>query len=672
MQYYQDEKGKQHPLPSPSIDTGMGLERAAAALQGKNSNYETDLFIPVIESVCDIAQREYPSDSQGDISVRIISDHIRAVSFLIGDGVMPSNEGRGYVLRRLIRRAFRHGNLIGIKDPFLFKLVGVVSDVMKDAYPELLSSGNYISKVCLAEEERFSLTLSSGLHYLNQYIEEAEKGNKKLLSGSKIFKLYDTFGFPLDLSQELAAEKNIEIDIAGFNKELEKQRQRARLAWKGDVREKDIKVFEKFKNLNIQFVGYEMSQVPEAEVLTILQDGERISELKKGEKGEVILDKTPFYAEAGGQIGDTGLLKNPHFSALVENTHSPIPEIISNKIKVISGNVKEGNKVEASIDVPRRKSISSNHTATHLLHAALRQILGDHVKQAGSLVAPTHLRFDFTHFSSLSRDDIQRIESLVNEKIRENILVNTKITSLEIGLDEGAVAIFEEKYGEEVRMISVDDFSKELCGGIHVHSTGQIGLFKIISETSIASGMRRIEALTGEEALKYVQNSENYLDEIQDAVHSSRKDILVQIDKLKDMLKEKDKESKTLRQKLVHQKYKKIEDHIRQVKGISVISQKVPGLNNTEIRELADSLKQKISSGVIILGTTYEEKVFLVASVTKDLEKRIKANDLIKKIALLVGGRGGGRPDFAQAGGTKPELLDKTLEQSYSIVESML
>jgi len=672
MQYYQDENGKQHPLPSPSIDTGMGLERTAAVLQGKRSSFETDLFLPIIESVSDLAKREYPSQDEGDISVRIIADHIRAVSFLISDGIMPSNEGRGYVLRRLIRRAFRRGNLLGIEEPFLYKLVGVVSDVMKDAYPELLSSAIYISKLCLSEEERFSLTLSSGLRYLNQYLMEAKKNRQKVLPGFKIFKLYDTFGFPLDLSQELAAEKNMAVDEEGFYQELEKQRRRARLSWKGDAKEKERKVYEKMKGLRVQFVGYEKSQVTEAEVLAVLKGGKKVSQLNEGEPGEVVLNQTPFYAEAGGQIGDKGLLKNPHFSASVENTYFPIPEVISHKIKVISGQIKEGDKVEASIDVLRRKAISNNHTATHLLHSALRQALGDHIKQAGSLVAPSYLRFDFTHFSALSREEIQRIEFLVNEKTRENIQVQTKITTLEEGLKEGATAIFEEKYGEEVRMINISDFNKELCGGVHVSSTGQIGLFKIISEGSIAAGMRRIEAVTGEEALKYVQESEEFIDEIQQALNSSRKDVLPQIEKLKDLLKEKEKENKALRQKLVHQKYKRIEEQVKKIKGISVLSQKVKGLNNTELRELADSLKQKIGSGVVVLGSIYEHKVYLVIAITSDLIGRLRANELVKEIARIVGGGGGGRPDFAQAGGIKPELLDEILEKSYSVVERML
>jgi alanyl-tRNA synthetase len=672
MQYYQDEKGEQHPLPSPSIDTGMGLERTAAVLQGKKSNFETDLFSPLIESVSELSSREYPSQDKGDVSVRIIADHIRAISFLITDGIMPSNEGRGYVLRRLIRRAFRHGNLIGIEEPFLYKLVGAVSDVMKDAYPELLSLVNYISKVCLSEEERFSLTLSSALRYLYQYLDEAEKEGKKILPGKKIFKLYDTFGFPLDLSQELAEERGIAVDANGFHQELEKQRQRARLSWKGDAREKERKVYEKLKGLSVRFIGYEKSLASEAEVLAILEDGKKVKELNKDDSGEVVLDVTPFYAEAGGQVGDKGLLKNPRFSALVEDTYLPIPGLISHKIKVIAGKIKQGDKVEASIDVSRRRTISNNHTATHLLHAALRQVLGDHVKQAGSLVAPSHLRFDFTHFSPLSKEEIRKIEILVNERIRENIPINTSTTTLEEGLKEGALAIFEEKYGEKVNMITISDFSKELCGGVHVSSTGQIGLFKIISEGSVAAGMRRIDALTGEQALEYIEKSEEVVDQIQHVLNSSRQDVLHQLEKLMDSVKEKEKENKALRKKLAKQKYQHVEEQVREIQGVAVLSQRMEGLNNLELREMADSLKQKLGSGVVILGTTHEQKIFLVASITKDLTKRIKANELIRELAQIFDGGGGGRPDFAQAGGTKTELLDKVIEQSFLVVKKML
>jgi alanyl-tRNA synthetase len=671
MQYEQTGKGELLPLPSPSIDTGMGIERVATVLQGKKSNFETDLFIPLIEAVCDMARREYPSSDDSDVAVRIIADHIRAVTFLLGDGIMPSNEGRGYVLRRLIRRAFRKGNLIGLEEPFLYKLAGTVVDGMKDAYPELLSLAAYISKVCLSEERRFSLTLTSGLRTFNQYIKEVEDKATKILGGERLFKLYDTFGFPVDLSKELAEERNIAVDEKGFYKELEKQRQRARHSWKGDAKRKEKKIYEKLKDFSCKYVGYAQDRI-EAKVTALIRNGNFEQQLKEGDTGEIFLDVTPFYAEAGGQIGDSGILKNPHFSAVVETAYYPIPGIIAHKAKVISGQIHIDDSIEAIIDVAQRKNLSKNHTATHLLHASLRQILGDHVKQAGSLVSSSRLRFDFTHYAPVQPSELEQVETMVNEKIRENLPVETKITTMEEGIKQGAIAIFEEKYGEKVRMISIDDFSRELCGGVHVHSTGEIGLFKIVSETSVAAGMRRIEALTGEKALQYVQENENLILEIQHLLNSPKKDLVAQIEKLKETVKEKEKESKSLRQKMANIRYQKDHQQIQKVGNISVLTQKVEGLTMNELRELADSLKQKIGSGIVVLGTQEEKRAFLVVAVTKDLTNRVQASQIIKEIAPLVGGGGGGRPDFAQAGGTNPDQLAKVFDQIVPILEKML
>jgi len=672
MQFDQDDKGQLNPLPSPSIDTGMGLERVATVLQGKTNNYDSDLFFPLIETICDFAGREYPPGDEGDTAARVIADHVRAVSFLIGDGIMPSNEGRGYVLRRLIRRAYRYGNSLGLEEPFLYKLVGDVTDIMKDAYPELISSVEYISKVCLSEENRFGLTLSSGLKTFDQYIEELKETGKKVLPGDKLFKLYDTFGFPIDLSEELALEKNISVDREGFAKELEEQRHRARLSWKGDAQDKDRKVYETIKDISVEFVGYDHVKSDEVKVLAILKNGKFIQEIQKGESGEVVLDQTPFYAEAGGQVGDTGTLINPHFSALVKTTYFPIPDIITHKVQMLSGALRVGDTLEASVDLSSRNKIRKNHTATHLLHASLRQILGDHIKQAGSLVSSQRLRFDFTHFASLSSFEIRQIENRLNEKIRENLDVETATVSLEEGISAGATAIFEEKYGEKVRMVTIDDFSKELCGGIHVANTGEIGVFKIVSESSVAAGMRRIEALTGEEALIDYQETEELLSDIQKVVNSPRKEILRVLDRMKESLKEREKEARGLRQKLAKTRYQEKEDHVEEVKGIRVMIQRVEELNTLELRELADSLKQKIGSGVIILGGKTGDKVFLVSAVTKDLVDRISAVDIIQKIAPLVGGGGGGRPDFAQAGGPKVDKLDLALNKSTKILEELV
>lgn len=671
MEYFQDETGTFYPLPSPSIDTGMGLERTAAALQGKKSDFDTDLFLPLIRRICDMAQREYPSDESGDISVRIIADHVRAIAFLIGDGIMPSNEGRGYVLRRLIRRAFRQGNLLGIEKPFIHLLVSRVADIMEDAYPELLASINYISRLCLSEEERFAMTLSSGLRYFHQFTEEAKRAGRGVLAGPEIFKLYDTFGFPLDLSQELAQEQNLSIDEPGFYAELKRQKERARASWKGDEQTEKRKVYEGMKKLRVIYKGHETDHVDETEVLAIIKAGKESDELKKGEKGQVVLSVTPFYAEAGGQIGDSGQIKNPHFSGIVEDAFYPVPEIIAHDVRAISGKLRVGDTVEVAVEISRRKAISGNHTATHLLHAALRQVLGDHVKQAGSLVSGERLRFDFTHFSPLSRQEIQKVENIVNQIIRENLKVETRLTTLEEGLKEGAMAIFEEKYGEKVRLIAVGDFSKELCGGVHVRATGEIGFFKIISESSSSAGMRRIEALTGEESLRYAQEMDELLSDVQAALSSPRKEILHQVEKIRSRLEEREKENKTLRQKLANIKTQGGEERIQKVKGVSVLAQRLEGLTNDELRSLADSLKQKIGSGVVVLGAIADEKAVLVVAVTQDLAGRIRADNLIREIAPLIGGGGGGRADFAQAGGKKAEFLDQALEKSYSVVEKM-
>ncbi|MGZ4886590.1 MAG: alanine--tRNA ligase, partial [Candidatus Aminicenantales bacterium] len=672
MEFDRDDKGTLHPLPAPSIDTGMGLERMAAVLQGKRSNFETDLFTPLIEAVAELGKREYPSGDDGDVSIRIIADHIRAISFLIGDGVTPANIGRGYVLRRLIRRAYRQGNLIGIDRPFLFGLVGRVADIMKDAYPELLSSIQYVSKVCLSEEERFASTLASGLKDFDQVVRETRDAGGTVLPGGKIFKLYDTFGFPMDLSQELARERGFDVDEPGFAKELEEQKRKARLSWKGDVRQKEKMAYGGLRNLKTVSRVYDACELSDVKILALLKDGLQVDGLGPGEQGLVVLSETPFYAEAGGQVGDAGFLKGARFSALVENTYYLTPELVGHEVKVLTGELRAGDAADASVDVVRRQAVSNNHTATHLLHAALRQVLGDHVKQSGSLVSATRLRFDFTHFSHLTREEIRRVEAVVNEKIREDIPVDTRVTTLEEGIKEGATAIFEEKYGEKVRVIGIGDYSKELCGGIHVRSTGRIGLFKILSESSVASGMRRIEAVTGEEALRYLRELEDLVTGVEKSLGASRREIMAKIDKLKDGLESAEKESRILRKKLAGGAGPVDEGPAVKVKDVALIVRKVEGLGMAELRELADALRQKLGSGVVFLGGTDGEKVFLVASVSKDLTARVQAGALIKEAAPMVGGGGGGRPDFAQAGGNRPGELDKLLETVPGIVEKLL
>ncbi len=679
MEFDQGADGVLRPLPSPSIDTGMGLERMTAVVQGKRSNFDTDLFMPLIEAASEMARREYPAGDEGDVAVRIIADHIRAVTFLIGDGVSPANDGRGYVLRRLIRRAFRRGNLIGIDRPFLFELVGRVADVMKDAYPELLASVEYISQVCLAEEERFAFTLSSGLRFFDQVVRETREGGGAILPGDKVFKLYDTFGFPLDLSLELAREKAMSVDETAFARELEEQKKRARLSWKGEAKRKEKQVYEEFKDLKVRCCVHDTAEMADVRVIGLIRDGRRADVLRAGEAGEVILEATPFYAEAGGQVGDTGSLKGARFSALVENAAFATPEVIVHAVKVLSGEVREGDRVDAAPDLVRRQAISNNHTATHLLHAALRQVLGDHVKQAGSLVSPERLRFDFTHFAALTREEVRRVEEIVNAEARADIALETRVTSLDEGIREGAMAIFEEKYGESVRVVGIGDFSKELCGGVHVRATGQIGLFKIVSEASVAAGMRRIEAVTGEEAYRYVRELEDELAGMEKTLGVSRKDLPARIDKLQARVDELEKETRELRKKFVQvsgsasgvSSVAASATVVTSIKGIAVEVRRMDGLTMAELRETVDALKNKLKSGVVVLGSVTGDKAFVVVGVTKDVAGRIPAQALITELAAAVGGGGGGRPDFAQSGGPGIGELDSALGLVPGLVERL-
>ena len=672
MQFEQDGKGDMRPLPRPSIDTGMGLERLTAVLQGKTSNWDTDLFLPLIRDVGRRTGRDLPSQDEAGVSARIIADHARSIAFLIGDGIMPANDGRGYVLRRLIRRAFRQGQKLGLEQPFVHEMLEVVADIMKDAYPELMSSLPLLTRICRAEEERFSHTLSSGFRYFQDFARECRESGSRQLGGEAAFKLYDTFGFPLDLTRELAQEEGIVVDEAGFIRELENQKTRARQSWKGDTRIKEKKAYEGIASSTVKFAGSEAGEVAETRVLALIKDGLRVPELREGEKGEVVLELTPFYAEAGGQVGDAGLIKAARASVLVENTYYPVPDVRAHQVRVVSGTLKEGDAVQASIDFARRRATEANHTATHLLHAALRSVLGEHVKQAGSLVGPLRLRFDFTHYQALSDDETAAVEILVNEKIREDIPLSVAEMTLEEGLRSGAMAIFEEKYGERVRLVSVGEYSRELCGGAHVRSTGVIGLFKIVSESSVAAGMRRIEALTGEEAVKHVQDVERLVHRVAAALSVSRKDLLSQIEKIQEQAKEKEHELRTLRRTRIQSEPAGAGDRRETVKNTTILIRRADGLDPSEARTAMDDLKNRIKSGIAVLGTVHEGKALLVVGVTKDQTARISAGNIIKKLAPLVGGGGGGRPDFAQAGGPNIAALDGALAECLKIIENLL
>ncbi len=540
---------------------------------------------------------------------------------------------------------------------------------MKDAYPELLGSVEYISKVCLAEEERFAHTLSSGLRFFDQVVRETRDEGGAVLPGNKIFKLYDTFGFPLDLSQELAAEKALSVDGAGFTRELEEQKQRARLSWKGEAKRREKQVYAEFRDLKVRACAHETAGTADVRVIGLVKDGRRAEVLKAGEAGEVILDETPFYAEAGGQVGDTGSIKGASFSALVENVSFGTPDLIVHAVNVLSGEIREGDRADAVPDLVRRQAISNNHTATHLLHAALRQVLGDHVKQAGSLVAPDRLRFDFTHFAAMTREEVRRVEEIVNARIRDDIALVTRVTSLDEGLREGAMAIFEEKYGETVRVVGIGDFSKELCGGVHVRATGQIGLFKIVSETSVAAGMRRIEAVTGEAAFRYVRELEDALSGIERSLGVGRKDLTARLEKLQARVDELEKELKDSRKRLLAGGVAagsvargSVSGEVLgkpaisvTVKGIAVHVQRMDGLTMPELRDAADALKSKLKSGIVVLGGVCGDKALVVASVTKDVSGRVPANALVKDLAAAIGGGEEGGPISPSPAAPAPE-----------------
>jgi alanyl-tRNA synthetase len=662
MQFNRDSGGKLQPLANPCIDTGMGLERISAILQRVKSNYEIDLFRPLIEEIEAIDHISYGKDSRSDISVRVIADHSRATTFLINDGVLPSNEGRGYVLRRIMRRAMRHGKILGIKDAFLHRTSAKVVDLMKEAYPELRETEAFVSKVIRNEEERFSETLDSGLKILREELGRLQKEEKRTLPGEVAFRLYDTFGFPLDLTVEILQEEGMSLDEEGFRAEMEGQRRKSKQAWQGIGEGKTRDIYRRLagEGMKTVFVGYEEIQ-SESKILKLIKGDEVVPLAVEGDEIEIVTEKTPFYGEAGGQVGDRGVIFHEAFSLEVENTIKPMEELILHQAKVKRGRVKEGMAAVLKVDGERRKAIALNHTGTHLLQAVLREVLGDHVHQAGSLVSPERLRFDFTHFASIKREDLDRVEALVNQKIRDNQKVETKIMPVAEALQTGAMALFGEKYGEMVRVVMVSDFSIELCGGTHTPRTGDVGLFKILSETGVAAGVRRIEALTGEGAYRFVKEEERELGEVALSLKSVPGELSSKIERSLQRQKELERELLSFQDRLFYEEISNLLPLVREVKGVKVLSAKVDGKDPKRLREFVDQLKTKIGSGIILLGSQKENKVSLMMGVTSDLTHRFNANEIIKKIAFYIHGTGGGRPDFAQAGGTHPEKLDEAL-----------
>ena len=682
MQYNRDANGKLTPLPNPSIDTGMGLERLSAVAQKVKSNYDSDLLRPIITYTEGLFEKEYGKDSNMDISFRVIADHSRSMTFLIGDGVMPSNEGRGYVLRRIIRRASRHGRMLGKSEPFLFKTSDVVIDLMKDTYPELLDRREYISKVISTEEERFSNTLDFGMKMLNDMVESLKAKRERLIAGEDAFKLYDTYGFPLDLTEDIARDSGLAVDSAGFNRAMEVQKERARASWKGSGEEGIKSIYRDIahkikgtqslsKPQRDMFIGYDTLE-SEGTVLLLIKGNDMVKSASEGEQVEIVFDKTPFYGESGGQVGDTGKIWNDDVHIDVTDTKKPLQNLIIHNCIVKKGNIKVGDVITISVSNEKRRATALNHSATHLLHTALRDVLGDHVKQAGSLVAPDRLRFDYTHFSAAALKELRRVEEIVNQKIRENYPVETSVTELEEAIKKGATALFGEKYGEEVRIVKMGDYSMELCGGTHVRATGDIGLFKIVHEGSVASGIRRIEALTGEGAYKYVRKEEDSLLEIREVLKSPPQEELTKLKKIMDRNKELERELQKQKEKITKDMSGDTVSEIKSIKGINVISKNLGNFDIKDLRTFVDSTKVRIKSGVVVVGAVTDGKVSLVAGVTKDLTSKLNAGEIIKQTAVIVDGSGGGRADMAQAGGKNPAKLSEALEKVYEIVEKML
>jgi alanyl-tRNA synthetase len=703
MQFDRDASGKLNPLPKPSIDTGMGLERVTAVLQGVISNYETDLFVPLIERAAALTGTSLTKElskeahTKSAASLRVIADHSRAATFLISDGVQPANDGRGYVLRKIIRRAITHGRLLGQTKPFLHQMVFAVRDLMQDAYPELKETAERVSKSVVVEETRFAHTMDVGLEKLETLL----KGSADRLTGEDAFKLYDTFGMPLDFMQDAARDQGLRFDQAGFDHAMEEQKTRARASWKGAAKQTANPAYQKLPTS--KFEGYWQTRSDGCEVLAIIHNGQGAQQLSAGEAGEIILDHTPFYAESGGQVGDRGWFYSDDHNTVVaevKGCYSPIQGVRAHQV-VAKQTLRVGDRVDAVVDTDIREATMRNHTATHLLHAGLREVLGKHVKQAGSLVAPNHLRFDFSHFAAVEDEELQDIEDIINKEVLRNIKVETLT---DVPIDEAinkyhAMALFGEKYGDRVRVVRIGDFSTELCGGTHTAATGEIGLIKILKEGSVSSGVRRVEAITGEGSLQHFRK-DHQLENVVSAFvspalsHKTRKDGAASSDSVPDSensfspadalkaeLEKKDAEIKRLGRELDQVRMKSasasigaanIGDKVKEVKGVKVLAHRMDNLERAQMRTLVDQLRDKIGSGVVVLGSASNGSVSLIVGVTKDLTGRVQAGKVIGPVAQKVGGKGGGRPDLAEAGGKDAGALDAALDGVYAVVDGLL
>jgi len=667
-QYNHNKDGSYTPLPNKNIDTGAGLERFASILQNVDSNFDTDLFRPIIDATCAIAGVQYKANADHDVALKVIADHIRAVAFAVGDGVLPSNEGRGYVIRRLLRRAVRYGRTIGIEQPFLHRLVAVVGEVMGTHYPELTDKREFIERVIRTEEERFLETLSEGLSLLADLVDKAKTSGRTQIAGDEAFRLYDTYGFPLDLTEDFAAEHGMTVDRDGFEAAMEAQRERARAARQENG---GMKVqggpLDDFTDKS-EFVGY-TDLVTNVRVIALLREGRQAERAEAGETCEVVLDRTPFYAESGGQVSDRGALRGPRFAAVVEDVYKAPHGQHVHRVRVESGTLAVGDEAEAEVSRDWREDVVKNHTATHLLHKALKEVLGDHVNQAGSLVAPERLRFDFTHFGPLSAEELADVERRVNRQVWINTELNIMYKPLNEAKAMGAMALFGEKYGDIVRVVQIGDYSLELCGGCHVASTAQIGLFKIVSESGIGSGVRRIEAVTGRHAYDFLDRQIRILGESAELLKAKPQDVPGRISALQAQIREMQRENESLRSRLSGVEAGRLLEQVRSVNGVPFLAARIGDAGMDQLRAMADGLRDKLGSCVVVLASPAGDKVNIVAAVTPDLvSKGFHAGRIAKETAAFCGGGGGGRPDMAQAGGKDVSKIAGALEQAERVV----
>ncbi|WP_415238687.1 alanine--tRNA ligase [Seleniivibrio woodruffii] len=668
MQFERSADGTLTPLPKPSIDTGMGLERVTSVVQKVTSNYETDLFKPILNYISELAGHKYGSDPKKDISVRVIADHSRSTTFLVGDGVLPSNEGRGYVLRRIMRRAMRHGKMLGFEGAFFHKVCEFVVDFMKGHYVELADKKPFISKVVTNEEQSFSRTLGIGLKIIDELLEKHKE--YKVISGEDIFRLYDTYGFPVDLLTDIAEDAGYGLDTVGFEQEMQAQQERAKKSWagSGESRVADIYI-QLASRLSTEFTGYD-SLKEVTTVAAIIMDGAEVS--KAEGECDIVLAKSPFYPEGGGQTGDCGYIKTESAVFKVTKASKYGDGMITMHGVAELGTIIKGETVTAEVDRTARKATEKNHTATHLLHKALQEVLGDHVRQAGSMVTPDRLRFDFNHYAPVSQDEMERIEETVNSVIQENTEVSKTYMSRDEAVQAGAMALFGEKYGERVRVVSVENFSLELCGGCHVSRTGDIGFFKLVSEASVASGVRRIEAVTGMNAVAYAQKADSTVKDAARLLKASPDNVITRIEETAEALKERERELKRLGDRIASSQSEGLLDSAIEVKGVKLLAVTLENADTEALRKFVDTARDRMQSGVVVVGSVNDGKVMFACGVTKDTMGRVKAGDVVREVAKIAEGSGGGRPDMAMAGGKNPEKLGEAVAAVPSIVEKLI